>query len=94
MKPLLRQLLARYLGAEHISARKIGFGMPLKFMQAHHDLFVGLYESACETLKSTRFFGARPHAFAALAEAAPRNTNSLWAWTVLGLWVDDTGLSV
>lgn len=91
-KPLLRRLLRRHLPDALIAERKLGFGMPGSFMEAHMDIFSSMFRSALETLRGTRFFRARSATFEALAAAAPRNTNSLWAMTVLGSWVEASGL--
>ena len=92
MKPLLRRVLRRHLPADVMPARKLGFGMPAQFIQAHIGIFSGMFQSALETLRATRFFGARVAALERLAAAAPRNINSLWATTVLGSWVAASGL--
>ena len=92
LKPVLRGLLARHLDPALLPAGKTGFGMPMRFMQAHEALFRRMFDSACEVLRATPFFAARRAAFDALAAAAPRNINSQWALTVLGRWVDAVGL--
>ena len=92
LKPVLRDLLARHLDPTLVPAAKTGFGMPARFMQAHEALFRRMFDSACEVLRATPFFAARRAAFDALATAAPRNINSQWAFTVLGLWVDAVGI--
>ena len=92
LKPVLRDLLARHLDPTLVPAAKTGFGMPARFMQAHEALFRRMFDSACEVLRATPFFAARRTAFDALAAAAPRNINSQWAFTVLGLWVDAVGI--
>jgi asparagine synthase (glutamine-hydrolysing) len=92
LKPVLRALLSRYLGPETVGAPKSGFGMPAGFIQSHAAVFNRLLGQAREALAATAFFGARTGALRTLAEAAPRNINSLWAFVVLGLWVGATGL--
>jgi asparagine synthase (glutamine-hydrolysing) len=92
MKPLLRRVLRRHLPEDLISARKVGFGMPASFIQAHIGIFSGMFHTALEALRATRFFSARSAALDLLAAAAPRNINSLWATTVLGGWVATSGL--
>jgi asparagine synthase (glutamine-hydrolysing) len=93
LKPVLRHLLARYLPAELIAPGKTGFGMPPQFMKAHAPAFRALFEAACERLRSSAFFSARPPAFEALRGAAPANINSTWALTVLGMWCEAAGLA-
>jgi len=93
LKPALRAVLARHLAPGLVPAAKTGFGMPGGFMRAHQALFAKLFQSAAEVLRATRFFGARREAFERLAAAAPGNINSLWAMTVLGLWVDAVGVT-
>ena len=91
LKPLLRRLLARHLPAGFTAPRKIGFGMPAQFMQVHAQVFRGMFDAACESLRATEFFAARRAALDGLVAYAPRNVNSLWALTVLGMWVDSAG---
>ncbi|MDX1377157.1 MAG: asparagine synthase (glutamine-hydrolyzing), partial [Burkholderiales bacterium] len=93
LKPVLRGLLARHLDAALVPEAKTGFGMPARFMQAHEALFRRMFEAACEGLRAVPFFAARRPALDALAAAAPRNINSQWALTVLGLWADAAGLA-
>jgi hypothetical protein len=88
---VLRALLARYLEPGLIAPGKIGFGMPGGFMEANQGIFGGLFDAACEALRATRFFGARRTALDGLVEAAPRNINSQWALTVLGMWAESLG---
>ncbi len=93
LKPLLRRVLARYLAPELTAPRKIGFGMPQAFMQAHRASFDAMLRAACETLRATEFFRARPAVLERLAALAPGNGNSLWALTVLGMWCEANGLA-
>jgi asparagine synthase (glutamine-hydrolysing) len=92
LKPLLRRLLERHLPTGLTAARKIGFGMPAHFMQAHAQVFRGMFDAACESLRASAFFASRRPALEALIVHAPGNVNSLWALTVLGLWADSVGL--
>ena len=94
LKPVLRRLLGRYLDERTLEARKIGFGMPASFMQAHRGVFEDLFRASCEVLRGTAFFGARRAALEQLAADAPGNINSLWALTALGMWVGSTGLKL
>jgi hypothetical protein len=77
---------------EVIAARKIGFGMPASFSQAHIGIFSGMFHTALDKLRATRFLGARSGALNQLASAAQGNINSLWATTVPGSWVAVSGL--
>lgn len=92
MKPLLRRVLRRHLPEDLIAGRKVGFGMPASFIQAHIGIFSGMFHSALDALRATRFFGARSEALDRLAAVAPRNINSLWATTVLGSWAAASGV--
>ncbi len=94
LKPVLRRVLSRHLDPALVASRKIGFGMPAGFMQAHRAIFEALFRSACEPLRATSFFAARRAALDGLVAAAPANVNSLWALTVLGAWVDASGLAL
>jgi asparagine synthetase B (glutamine-hydrolysing) len=93
LKPLLRQVLRRHLAPDLIAPRKIGFGMPQAFMQAHRASFDAMLRSACESLRATEFFRARTGLFERLAAIAPANVNSQWALTTLGMWCDANGLA-
>jgi len=93
LKPLLRQLLARHLDPGLVATRKIGFGMPQAFIEAHRARFDAMLRAACESLRATQFFRARPGALDRLAALAPANVNSQWALTVLGMWADAIGLT-
>jgi asparagine synthase (glutamine-hydrolysing) len=90
-KPVLRRLLERHLPTGLSAPRKIGFGMPERFMRAHAQIFRQLFDAACQSLRATAFFADRRNALDALIKHAPGNVNSLWALTVLGLWVDSVG---
>ena len=94
LKPVLKSILSWHLPPELISAGKKGFGMPPQFFEANAALFRDLYAGAREVLAATRFFTEREHAFEILAREAGRNTNSLWAFTALGLWSESLGFPV
>lgn len=94
LKPLLRRILGRYLSPQLIGSQKIGFGMPASFITAHAPFFQGLLDRAREILAATEFFSSRREAFLLLSAGAPRNMNSLWALTALGLWADSLGFRV
>ena len=93
LKPVLRRLLERHLPAGLVAERKIGFGMPQGFMQAHRAHFEAMFTEAVDALRATAFFAERSAAFQHLVSVAPGNVNSLWAFTVLGMWSQSVGLS-
>ena len=93
LKPVLRRLLDRHLPTGLVATRKIGFGMPQGFMQAHRAQFESMFAAACEALRATAFFRARGEALEHLIALAPGNVNSLWAVTALGMWAQSCGLA-
>lgn len=93
-KIALRQLLGRLLPEPLIRSDKQGFGMPPSFFNEHPQAFQRLYKQASEALASTSFFDQRPQTFKILHREALNNINSYWAWIALGLWIDESSLSL
>jgi asparagine synthase (glutamine-hydrolysing) len=88
LKLALRQVLERYLPRELLMAKKQGFGMPGAFFEHNASLFRGMAARSDECLHQWAPLADRPSAFAILREGARANINSLWAWIVLGQWVE------
>jgi len=88
LKLALRRALERYLPDELIMPKKQGFGMPGAFFRLNGSLFSAMAARADECLRQWSPLSDRPSAFAFLREGARANTNSLWAWIVLGQWVE------
>lgn len=88
LKLALRRALERYLPDDLIMAKKQGFGMPGAFFGLNGSLFSAMAARADECLRQWSPLSDRPSAFAFLREGARANTNSLWAWIVLGQWVE------
>jgi asparagine synthase (glutamine-hydrolysing) len=88
LKLALRRVLERYLPDELLKAKKQGFGMPGAFFEQNASLFLGMAAHADECLRQWSPLAGRPSAFNALREGARANINSLWAWIVLGQWVE------
>lgn len=89
LKVALRRLLARYLPANLIHTRKLGFGMPASFFTTHAQVFARLAERADDALAQWPPLRERPDALAILRHASRDNINSLWAWIVLGQWSEN-----
>jgi asparagine synthase (glutamine-hydrolysing) len=88
LKLALRRVLERYVPDDLVLASKRGFGMPGAFFARNQPLFRALAARSDEVLRHWSPLGDRPAAFAALKEGARANINSLWAWIVLGQWVE------
>lgn len=88
LKLALRRVLARYLPADLIQAKKQGFGMPGSFFGLNGSLFSAMATRADECLRQWAPLSDRPSAFGILREGARANINSLWAWIVLAQWVE------
>jgi asparagine synthase (glutamine-hydrolysing) len=88
LKQALRRALERYLPDDLIRAKKQGFGMPGAFFGLNRSLFSAMAARADECLRQWDPLADRPAAFDVLREGARANINSLWAWTVLGQWVE------
>ncbi|NJN00269.1 MAG: asparagine synthase [Aquincola sp.] len=92
LKLALRRVLERYLPSELLKVKKQGFGMPGAFFEQNASLFLGMATRSDECLRQWAPLADRPSAFAALREGARANINSLWAWIVLGQWVESLSL--
>jgi len=88
LKLALRRVLERYLPDDLVLPSKRGFGMPGAFFARNQALFRELAARSDEVLRDWSPFGGRPASFAALRDGARANINSLWAWIVLGQWVE------
>lgn len=88
LKLALRRVLERYLPDRLVQSSKQGFGMPGAFFARNQALFRDLAARSDEVLRHWSPLGGRPLAFAALKDGARANINSLWAWIVLGQWVE------
>ncbi len=88
LKLALRRALEHYLPDDLIKAKKQGFGMPGAFFGLNGSLFSAMAARADECLRQWAPLSDRPSAFSVLREGARANINSLWAWIVLGQWVE------
>lgn len=92
LKLALRRVLQRYLPEELLKTKKQGFGMPRAFFGINESLFAGLATRADESLREWAPLANRRSAFEVLRTGARANINSLWAWIVLGQWVESLPL--
>ena len=88
LKQALRRALKRYLPDDLIKSKKQGFGMPGAFFGLNGSLFAAMAARADECLREWSPLADRPASFDVLSKAARANINSLWAWIVLGQWVE------
>ncbi len=88
MKLALRKLLHQYLPDELVSPVKKGFGMPSTFIQSNIGIFTQMANDATSTLAGWSPMQDHSLDFDKLAKASRGNINSLWAWIVLGQWVN------
>jgi asparagine synthase (glutamine-hydrolysing) len=88
LKLALRRVLGRYLPDHLMRSSKQGFGMPQAFFARNPSLFQTLAARSDDVLRHWSPLHDRPAAFAALKDGARANINSLWAWIVLGQWVE------
>jgi asparagine synthase (glutamine-hydrolysing) len=88
LKQALRHVLERHLPGDLIKAKKLGFGMPGAFFGLNKATFSAMAARADECLRQWSPLTNRSGAFDLLRQGARANINSLWAWTVLGQWVE------
>ncbi len=91
-KVVLRRLLSRYLPAEHVNAKKQGFGMPASVFLNNIERVKRELTACHAILEQSEFFRARPGAAKTLIGSSLKNINAIWSLIVLARWIESAGV--
>ncbi|NJK42493.1 MAG: asparagine synthase, partial [Aquincola sp.] len=92
LKLALRRVLERYLPSELLKVKKQGFGMPARSSSRTPHCSSAWPRAPTSACVSGRLWLTAPRPLPRCENGARANINSLWAWIVLGQWVESLSL--